>query len=325
MDEKWIVGIDLGGTTTKMAFIDLDGAILHKWEIPTDISNNGSKIVHDIGATLQAKLVELNQAKENMLGIGIGAPGAVDFATGSIMNAVNIGWKVYPLKDLLGQITDLLVVVDNDANVAAFGEMWKGSGAGSSDMVAVTLGTGVGGGIISNGLVVHGINGAAGEIGHMTILPEGGAPCNCGKHGCLETIASATGIARLGREEALREPNSGLAKTIAQTGSLTAKDVIDLAKAGDQAANSVVDRVAFYLGLAMSHLGNTVNPEKIIVGGGVSKAGDFLLEPVRDYFRKFSFPSVANSTTITVASLGNDAGVIGAAGLVKQTIESSFS
>jgi glucokinase len=319
MAEKWIVGVDLGGTTTKLAFISTYGEIVHKWEIPTDKSDGGKNITTNIAKSIDRKLEELEQPKSKLIGIGMGAPGPVNLESGIIYEAVNLGWEnEYPLQDLLEAETSLPAVIDNDANCAALGEMWKGAGNGAKDLVCVTLGTGVGGGVIANGDIVHGISGAAGEIGHLTTKPVGGAPCNCGKTGCLETIASATGIVRIAKEKLAEKENTGeLAKRYAQNGTITAKDVFDCARNHDSLANEIIDEVAYHLGLALANVANTLNPEKIVLGGGVSKAGEALLKPVNDYFKKFAFPRVAVSTEILLATLGNDAGVIGAAWLVK--------
>jgi glucokinase len=322
MADKWLIGVDLGGTTTKLAFISLYGEILHKWEIPTDVSGEGKSITVNIAKAIDVKLEELGHSKSEVVGIGMGAPGPVDLPTGVIFEAVNLGWREpYPLKDLLEVETSLPAVIDNDANCAALGEMWKGAGNGAKDLVCVTLGTGVGGGVIANGDIVHGVSGAAGEIGHITSAAVGGAPCNCGKSGCLETIASATGIVRLAHEELRTSPASGeLAKVYKETGCLTAKNVFDAARNNDENALKVIDTVALYLGIALANIANTLNPEKIVLGGGVSKAGDILLNPVKEQFLKNAFPRVAKSTEISIATLGNDAGVIGAAWLVKNKL-----
>jgi glucokinase len=318
MSEKWIVGVDLGGTSTKLAIINLEGEISHKWEIPTDVSEEGKNITLDIAKSIGQKLEELGILKTNVLGIGMGAPGPVDLENGIIYEAINLGWKNrYPLQQVLEDATAIPVVIDNDANCAALGEMWKGAGNGAKELVCITLGTGVGGGVIANGDIVHGINGAAGEIGHITSVTEGGAPCNCGKSGCLETVASATGIVRIATEKLQKEPVEGeMQNLFLKNGKLTAKDVFDTARNGDQAAKDVLIEVAFHLGLALANVANTTNPEKIVLGGGVSRAGDILLAPVKEYFEKFAFIRVAQSTKITIATMGNDAGVIGAAWLV---------
>jgi len=313
-----LVGIDLGGTTTKMAFINMNGEIVHKWEIDTDTSKQGKNIITNIAESIDEKLTELNQAKSKLLGIGMGAPGPVDVSTGFVYEAVNLGWKNYPLKDLLEVETLLPAIIDNDANIAAIGEMWKGAGEGAKELICVTLGTGVGGGIIANGEIIHGASGAGGEIGHITSLPESGAPCNCGKTGCLETIASATGIARIAKERLAASETLSILKSVYEAHkTVTAKDVFDAAKQGDVLALEIVDYITFHLGLALANLANGLNPEKIVIGGGVSKAGQMLVEKVESYVQRFAFPRVAKAVQITIATLGNDAGVIGGAWLAK--------
>ncbi|KYD12389.1 ROK family glucokinase [Saccharococcus caldoxylosilyticus] len=316
MAEKWLVGVDLGGTTTKMAFVTTDGDIVHKWEIDTDLSNQGKNIVKHISRSLQETLHRLGENKDRLLAIGIGAPGPVHMETGMLYEAVNLGWKNYPLKEELEREMSLPVAVDNDANIAALGEMWKGAGSGARDLICVTLGTGVGGGVIANGQIVHGVNGAGGEIGHMTMIPSGGAPCNCGKSGCLETIASATGIVRIAKEKLATSDR----QTLLRPDAVTAKAVFDAAKAEDALALEIVEEVTFYLGLALANAANVSNPEKIVIGGGVSKAGNILVERVTTHFRRFAFPRVAEGASIVLAALGNDAGVIGSAWLAKTSL-----
>lgn len=319
--EKMLLGVDLGGTTTKLALITTYGEMISKWEIPTDKSENGKFITLNIAKAVDAKLEELNEPKSKVLGIGMGAPGPVNFSNGSIYEAVNLGWKDYPLKDLLEVEISLPAVIENDANMAALGEMWKGAGEGAKDLVCVTLGTGVGGGIIHNGQIVHGTSGAAGEIGHMTVVTDGGVSCNCGKVGCLETVASATGIVRLASEALATGDNSSLLQQRIEAGDpLSSKLLFQCAKAGDPLSKTVVNRVGNYLGLALSHIGNVMNPEKIVIGGGVSHAGEILLEPVRQAFETYAFKRVRKSTKIHLATLGNDAGVIGAAWLIKNRL-----
>lgn len=319
--EKWLAGIDLGGTTTKLAFISLYGEIIHKWEIATDNTNEGRNIVLNIVKSIDERLDELGLGREKLAGIGMGAPGPVNYATGVLYNAVNLGLKEnYPLQGILEVETSLPAAIDNDANCAALGEMWKGAGEGAKDLVCVTLGTGVGGGVIANGHIVQGISGAAGEIGHITSVPSGGAQCNCGKTGCLETIASATGIVRLAMESVAAGEKGRLADIAAASGIVSAKDVFDSAREGDAAAARIVDEVAFHLGLVLANIANTLNPEKIVLGGGVSRAGDILLDKVKEQFSLYTFQRVRETTTIALATLGNDAGVIGAAWLVKDKL-----
>ncbi|RBW70561.1 ROK family glucokinase [Bacillus taeanensis] len=317
MMEKWYVGVDLGGTTIKMAFISEKGNIVEKWEIPTDITNEGKNITKDIAKALQDQLQELGEKKEKLVGIGMGAPGFIEMETGFIYQAVNIGWRNYPLKESLEEETGLPVIIDNDANIAALGEMWRGAGDGAKDLLCVTLGTGVGGGIVANGEILHGTNGMAGEIGHITVLPEGGTPCNCGKTGCLETIASATGIARVAAAGIKEAPYSVLADIFQKSGELTSKDIFDAVEQGDLYAKEVVNHICFHLGLAIANLANAINPEKIVIGGGVSKAGNLLLTPLQKSFETYALPRVAEGSDFAIATLGNDAGVIGGAWLVK--------
>ncbi|MEK3797759.1 ROK family glucokinase [Peribacillus sp. FSL H8-0477] len=319
MMEKWLMGVDLGGTTTKLAIISKYGEIFHKWEIPTDISEKGKYITTNIAKTIDEKLEELGMVKSQLLGIGMGAPGPVDGSNGSIYEAINLGWVNYPLKDLLEVETSLPAVVENDANLAALGEMWKGAGNGAKDLIAVTLGTGVGGGVIANGMLVQGASGAAGEIGHITVVPEGGAPCNCGKNGCLETVASATGIVRLANEALSTDDGHSILQQKINAGEpLSSRLLFACAGEGDLLSNEVINKVSFYLGMALSHTANALNPEKIVIGGGVSRAGEQLAAPVREAFERFAFKRVSKSTSISIATLGNDAGVIGAAWLVKK-------
>ncbi|MCQ6278095.1 ROK family glucokinase [Bacillus sp. EB600] len=322
MAEQWIVGVDLGGTTTKVAFINMDGTIIQKWKIPTDNSAEGKFITINIAKTIDQKLEELHTSKEKLIGLGMGAPGPIHYLSGMILNAVNLGWRDnFPLQELLQEETFLPAIIENDANCAALGEMWKGAGNGSKDLVCVTLGTGVGGGVIVNGNIIQGVNGAGGEIGHITAIPFGGHPCNCGKTGCLETVASATGIVRIAMSSLAQESTDGLLQDIfAEKGAITAKDVMDCARNEDLLAQKVIDKIAVYLGLVLANIANTLNPAKIVIGGGVSKAGDVLLKPVIAQFEKFAFEPVRKSTEIALAALGNDAGVIGAAWLVKNKL-----
>lgn len=322
MSEKWLVGVDIGGTTTKIAFIQNHGEIVEKWELPTDNENQGKYITNNISISIKQKLVEHQMDIHHLKGVGVGAPGPANIETGMMENTPNLAWHDhYPLKELLEKDIGLPVMINNDANCAALGEMWKGAGEGAKDLVCITLGTGVGGGVITNGEVVQGIRGAAGEIGHITSIPEGGAPCNCGKSGCLETIASATGIVRLAMERINNKYNrqSALSILYRETGRVTAENVVDLARVGDKIAQDVLRDVSFHLGFALANIANTLNPHKIIIGGGVSKAGDILLKPLKEYVQKFAFPPVAASTELILAKLGNNAGVIGAAWMVKKS------
>lgn len=318
--EKMIVGVDLGGTTIKLALLTKAGEFIEKWEIPTNKSEKGVHIPKSIADAIETKLAEMNKTKEEIAGIGIGAPGSVRLEDGLIFAAVNLGWENFPLKAELEKEAGIPVIVDNDANIAAVGEMWKGAGNGAKDVVFVTLGTGVGGGVIVNGHVAHGVSGSAGEIGHITVLPENGALCNCGKTGCLETISSATGIVRIANEKLNHSKKDSELRRIALAREITTKDVFEAYSSGDELATEIIDYVMKYLALGLAAVGNTLNPESIVIGGGVSKAGDILLKPLQKYFDTFAFTTVKDSTKLSIAELGNDAGAIGAAYLVKKYI-----
>jgi glucokinase len=320
MKKKWLIGVDIGGTAIKMAILNLEGTILVKWEIATNHKSNGKHIIQDISDSIFEKISNYDINKEEIKGIGIGAPGPVDFEKGTIIHTPNLSWpNHFPLKKLLEDRTNLPIMINNDANCAALGEMWKGAGNGEKDLVCITLGTGVGGGVITNGQIVQGRNGAAGEIGHITAIAHGGAVCNCGKTGCIETIASATGITRIAREYIKNEQNSKdvLSKIYKQMGAITAKDVFDTGRTGSKIAEKVILEITYYLGLVLANIANTLNPDKIVIGGGVSKAGEVLLNPLILQYKKFAYPPVSLSTTIVLAQLGNDAGVIGAAWLAR--------
>ncbi|GAF66264.1 aspartate ammonia-lyase [Bacillus sp. TS-2] len=318
MSNKWLVGVDIGGTTIKIAFVSETGELIKNWEIPTNTSDKGVFITKEIADSIDTEVRQLQETKEKLLAIGLGAPGFIEMETGFIYEAVNIGWKNYHLKKDLETITQLPVIIDNDANVAALGEMWKGAGDGAKDLLCVTLGTGVGGGVISNGQIIHGENGMGGEIGHITSIVEGGAPCNCGRTGCIETIASATGIMRIAQEGLLHHPESRLQAIAIREGVLTAKDVFEAALLGDVYAEQIVEKVTFHLGLVIASIANTINPKVIVIGGGVSKAGEQLLKPLRTHFNRFTLKRVSEAADFRIATLGNDAGVIGAAWLAKE-------
>jgi len=317
-NKKWIIGVDLGGTTIKMAFVSDAGDIIDKWEIDTDLTENGANITRDIARSLDEQLHKHGRSKQGIVGIGMGAPGFINFENGSVFEAINIGWKNFPLKSELEKVTNLPVAVDNDANLAALGEMWKGAGEGALDLICITLGTGVGGGVIINGQIAHGIGGMAGEIGHITCVPKGGYRCNCGRRGCLETVASATAIKRIALNRFQDRPESRLYTIYQEKRDLTTKDVFDMAKVEDALALSLVDDVARHLGSVLSNVAILLNPQKIVIGGGVSLAGDVLLKPIDHYIKTFTLPRVYDGLELCKATLGNDAGVIGGAWLINK-------
>lgn len=318
MDKK-IIGIDLGGTTIKFAILTLDGDVQQKWSIETNILDEGSHIVPDIIESITHRLALYDMSKDDFVGIGMGTPGSVDRENGTVIGAYNLNWtKKQLVKDQIEKATGIPFTLDNDANVAALGERWKGAGENNPDVIFITLGTGVGGGIIAEGNLLHGVSGCAGEIGHITVDP-GGFECTCGKKGCLETVSSATGVVRVARQ--LSEEyagNSELKQAIDDGQDVSSKDVFDFAQVEDPFALRVVDRVCYFLGLAAGNLGNTLNPSSIVIGGGVSAAGEFLRIRVQNYFEEFTFPQVRESTLVKLAQLGNEAGVIGAAFLALQ-------
>jgi glucokinase len=289
-----------------MGFFETNGALLDKWEIKTNTADGGKAILSDIAQAVDNKLAQESISKSDVQGLGIGVPGPVR-SDGVVNGCVNLGWGVTNVAEELGKLTGLEIKVGNDANVAALGEMWQGGAKGSRDVVMVTLGTGVGGGIIVDGKIVAGFNGAGGEIGHITVNRDEIEPCNCGQYGCLEQYTSATGIVRMAKRK--------LAKTAEETSlrnftELTAKDVFDEAKAGDKIALGLVDEVGSILGAALSNLACVVNPEIIVIGGGVSKAGQILIDTIQKHYIETSFHACRN-TTFALASLGNDAGMYG--------------
>ncbi|MBC5637209.1 ROK family glucokinase [Ornithinibacillus sp. BX22] len=315
MNKSIIVGVDIGGTTVKIGILKASGEIMQKWEIETNKSSDDTAVMNDIWESVLGRLTELAIDLHNVLGIGIGAPGFIDGEKGYVYEAVNLGWKDFNLADYMSSKTGLPVYVENDANIAVLGENWLGAGNQSNDILAVTLGTGVGGGVIAGGKIINGVNGTAGEIGHITVDPNG-YPCNCGRKGCLETIASATGIVRQAEKFMEDDPSCKLAQIQNQYGAITAKHIFELAANGDENSIQIVNHTADILGLVLANLAVTVNPSKILIGGGVSKAGDQLLQPIKKSFTKYALARTSRACEIRIAELGNDAGIIGAAYLV---------
>ena len=308
---KYGFGVDLGGTTVKIAYFDQEGTMLSKWEIPTVKDNNGQQILPDIAASVLGYLQENNIPKEDILGVGIGVPGAVN-GDGLVNRCVNLGWGVFNIHETLGSLTGLRVVAGNDATVAALGECWKGGGQGCKNMVFVTLGTGVGGGIVVDGKAVHGTHGAGGEIGHLVINREETEACGCGKRGCVEQYCSATGVVRLAKRHlAASERNS----VLRGKKDLTCKDVFDAAKDGDIVATETLEQVYAYMGEFLANVCAVVDPEMVVLGGGVSKAGEPLLEGAQRYYEHYCFHA-CKETKFALATLGNDAGAYGAFKLV---------
>ncbi|MEW4411469.1 ROK family glucokinase [Clostridium sp. AN503] len=311
--EKKCIGIDIGGTSVKLGLFETDGTLLFKWEVPTRKEEGGKYILEDVAASIREVLNEKEIHLTDIVGAGMGVPGPV-MPDGHVEVCVNLGWRnVNPQEELSAMLDGMRIRSGNDANVAALGEMWQGGGMGFTDVVMVTLGTGVGGGIIIDGKIIAGKHGLGGEIGHIHIRDEETEYCNCGGVGCVEQIASATGIAREARRKmAAGDAPSALRKYGDQ---VTAKDVLDEAKAGDALAMEVVEIVGHYLARTLALLTMTVDPEMFVIGGGVSKAGQFLIDVIDKYYQQYT-PISPYKGVIGLAKLGNDAGIYGAAKLV---------
>ncbi len=306
-----VFGVDVGGTTIKLGLFDSNGNVIDKWEIPTRTEDGGKNILTDIADAVNAKMAEKGLTKEDIAGVGVGVPGPVD-GNGIVHKAVNLGWGRFNLKEELEKLLDgMRVEGGNDANVAALGEMWKGGGQGHKNLVAVTLGTGVGGGIIINGEILTGATGAGGEIGHIHVEDNETESCGCGNYGCLEEYASATGITRLANR-ALKASDKD---SVLRTGEVSAKTVFDAVKAGDELAVEVAKKFGEYLGKGLGIIAGVVNPEIFVIGGGVSKAGDVLFDYIKPPFEKTVFHG-CKDTEFALATLGNDAGIYGAAKMV---------
>ena len=306
-----VFGVDVGGTTIKLGLFDSNGNVNDKWEIPTRTEDGGKNILADIADAVHAKMAEKGLTKEDIAGVGVGVPGPVD-GKGIVHKAVNLGWGMFNLKEELEKLLDgMRVEGGNDANVAALGEMWKGGGQGHKNLVAVTLGTGVGGGIIINGEILTGATGAGGEIGHIRVEDNETESCGCGNYGCLEEYASATGITRLANR-ALKASDKD---SVLRTGEVSAKTVFDAVKAGDELAIEVAKKFGEYLGKGLGIIAGVVNPEIFVIGGGVSKAGDVLFDYIKPPFEATVFHG-CKDTEFALATLGNDAGIYGAAKMV---------
>ena len=309
---KYCFGVDVGGTTVKLGLFTVEGELLDKWEIKTYTENEGERILPDVAEAIKGKIAEKLLKAEEICGIGVGVPAPVD-KNGAIERAANVGWMAKEIKKELEELTGFPCVIGNDANVAALGEMWKGAGEGEKDLIMVTLGTGVGGGIIIDGHAVVGAHGAGGEIGHITVRDDERAACGCGRKGCLEQFTSATVVVRLAKRLMNNTDKETKMREFGE--NITAKDVFDLAKEGDAGANEVVETMGTYLGTAMSHIAVVVNPQAFIIGGGVSKAGQFLIDAIKDKYRETCFAACGDAA-VHLATLGNDAGMYGAAAMI---------
>ena len=308
---KYCFGVDVGGTTVKLGLFNTSGDLMEKWEIPTVTEDDGKAILPDCAKSILKKMDERKMDRTEVVGVGIGAPGPVD-SEGTLYGAVNLGWGTMSLKKELQTLLNMPVEAGNDANVAALGEAWQGGAKGYEDVVVVTLGTGVGGGIIIDSKIIAGYHGAGGEIGHACVNHNEVRPCNCGNHGCLEQYASATGIVRVANDILEESQEDSKMRHVEK---LSAKNVLDFYKEGDALAVKTMEKVGDILGSTLAVFACVTDPEAIVIGGGVSKAGKPLTDCIQKYYQKYAFPS-CKSTPIILASLGNDAGIYGAARMV---------
>lgn len=307
---KYCFGVDIGGTTVKMGLFEESGTIIDKWEISTDTSEEGKAILPNIAVSIEKKIEEHKLDKNDIAGIGAGVPAPVT-AEGVVNGSANLGWTYKEVKKEFEELTGLTSYIANDANVAALGEMWKGGGEGEKNMIMVTLGTGVGGGIIIDGKMLVGANGAGGEIGHLCVNYDETDQCGCGNRGCLEQYASATGIVRLAKQKLGQEMRT----TILNKEDVTAKDVFDAVKAGDDVAKEIATTFGRYLGYGLANLAAVTDPAVFVIGGGVSKAGEVLIPYIREPYMERAFFANKN-VRFVLAKLGNDAGICGAAKLI---------
>lgn len=312
MSQALYIGVDLGGTAIKLGLCNAEGQLLRTYEGPTQADEGSDAVLNNIAAYVKEFVPPGTPEWELVQGVGIGIAGFLDIPNGIIEFSANLPFRDVPVKQIMEEKIGKPVKINNDANVAALGEVWGGAGKGVSDCVCYTLGTGVGGGIIVGGRLIEGFSGMAGELGHMAVVPDLEAiQCGCGQMGCLETVSSATGIIRMAKDAVARGDRTSLASVE----KIMAKEVFDAAKAGDEVAARIVSRAAYYLGKSMAAVAIVVNPQRFILGGGVSMAGEFLFEQVREVFRKLSPPRAHEGVDIVAAELGNNAGVVGAAGL----------
>lgn len=305
---NYVFGVDIGGTTVKIGLFTTQGEMVDKWEITTRTDEGGRYILSDIADSIKAKIVEKTIAADDVAGIGMGVPGPVK-EDGTVLKCVNLGWGIFNVAEELGRLTGYPVKAGNDANMAALGEMWQGGGKGHKNIVMVTLGTGVGGGIIINGKMLSGVNGAGGEIGHMCVNDDETDVCGCGNKGCLEQYTSATGIVRSAN---IMLNTTDKPSKLREVMYISAKEIFDAAKEGDEVAAILVENHGKVLGKALAQIACVVDPEIFVIGGGVSRAGDILINTTAKYFTEYAFHA-CKQTKFALATLGNDAGMYGGA------------
>lgn len=307
---KYCFGVDIGGTFVKLGLFTIEGELIDKWQIKTRREDNSLHILPDIAESISEKMKEKEIHKEDVVGVGFGTPGPVT-EDGVAICPANLDWVNKPVAKELSELTGFLCRGGNDVNVAGLGELWCGGAKGYKNAVVVPIGTGIGAAIICNGKVIAGATGAAGEVGHIHVDDEIEQPCGCGAVGCVEQFSSATGLVRMAKK-LLNETDR---ETILRDADeITAKVVIDAAKAGDQAADEIFDKFCNYLGYSLAATAAVIDPEIFIIGGGVSKAGQILVDRVRGYFKQYAWPGIRD-IKFALAKLGNDAGIYGAASL----------
>ncbi|MCC8140999.1 MAG: ROK family glucokinase [Lachnospiraceae bacterium] len=316
--DNYVFGVDIGGTTVKIGLFGTDGTLCEIREIPTRTEHNGAEILGDISGSIRDMISGQDLAQEQILGIGMGVPGPVD-REGTVNKCVNLGWGVFNVEQEMQELLGFKTKASNDANAAALGEMWMGGGKGYRDIVMITLGTGIGGGVIIDGKIVPGFNGAAGEIGHFTVNEDEPEACACGKHGCLEQYASANGVVRMAKKF-LKEHDDETILRGNMIDEITSKEVFDAAKEGDPVALQLVENFGKMLGKALAHTACVINPQVFVIGGGVSKAGDIVLDVIRKYFVQYAFHA-SRGTLFKLAVLGNKAGMFGGARMILDETE----
>lgn len=310
--KKWCLGIDIGGTSVKFGLFDMEGMLLRKWSIPTRTQECGKNILEDIASSLEKNLRIWGFEREQIAGAWVGVPGLV-IEDGTVLHAENLGWDRIAVAEDLKRLTGIPIKVENDANLAALGEIWKGSGKNCHSMLFVTLGTGIGCGIVIDDKILSGVSGAAGEIGHMHVEDHMEKQCNCGKYGCLEQFASATGICWLGNQIMKNSSED----SILRGQEMSARIVFDAVRKQDLLAVRIAEKFGYYLGKALAASACIINPERIVIGGGVSRAGNIILDYVEKYYHKYAYPPCEN-VEFRLASLGSEAGIYGGARLMSQ-------
>jgi glucokinase len=314
---KYALGIDFGGTTIKTAIVTSDGQIISRGSVPTGMPATPERLLQTTVGACRRQLEEAGLTPADLCGAGIGMPGTVNQETDCVEYANNLGMTSFPFIRRLRDELGIPVSGGNDADLAALGEYMAGAGKGASSLLLVTLGTGVGGGIIVNGRIWSGCNDAAAEFGHM-VIEAGGRPCTCGRRGCFEAYASASALTAQADKKAAEHPDSLIGKVYAASGHVSGKDILQALKEKDAAAKEVFDEYVYYLAMGITNLINIFQPDKLLIGGGISNFGDLLLEPVREHVKTYRYSRYSEKNTeIGIASLKNDAGLIGAAALTK--------